>query len=536
MVRRIAQHVFIVVFGASGDLAKRKLIPALFHLVDQDLLPDGFTVLGYARTPYSDDEFRDLMIEGLREHMTSEHNQTRINARKLRAFAKNLYYQSGQYDDSESFAKLGKRIAALEKQHKIRSNRLFYLATPPEVFTSVTTLLSEHGLAAQDAVGAQGAEDRRWARLIIEKPFGHDLESAQQLNDHLLSLFSEDQIYRIDHYLGKETVQNILVFRFGNGIFEPIWNRNYIDHVQITVAESLGVEDRGGYYDQAGAIRDMVQNHVMQLVALTAMEPPVAFDGKAVRDQKVNVMQSIRPLAPAEVAQRVVRAQYVRGRVDGEVIPGYLETKGINPHSTTDTYVAWKLEIDNWRWKGVPFYLRTGKAMHAKMSEINIVFRMPPLRLFEGMADHLDLHSNILTLRIQPDEGIRLAFDAKRPGPVVDVDSVNMNFSYGSFGEAPADAYERLLLDAILGDNTLFIRRDEIETAWERVTRVLEGWRKEEKEVKKKTGEILRLPTYKAGTWGPAEADELLQRDGRHWYNPEPRQHSGRNGDKNKNE
>ncbi|MBX3015456.1 MAG: glucose-6-phosphate dehydrogenase [Caldilineaceae bacterium] len=515
-MKRMTEPVLIVVFGASGDLAKRKLIPAIYHLAAQKLLPAGFTVLGYARTAYEDAEFRALAENGLREHMTVEHSNPGIEEQLWRDFAQNLFYQSGQYDERASFDALATRIRALQRERKT-PNILFYLATPPDVFAPITSLLHETNLATPAEAPLNG-----WVRLIIEKPFGRDLQSARALNEHLLQHFQEDQIYRIDHYLGKETVQNILVFRFGNGIFEPIWNRNYIDHVQITVAESLGVGDRGGYYDESGAIRDMVQNHVMQLVALTAMEPPVAFDAQAVRDQKVNVMHSIRRLDPSGVRDYVVRAQYEAGLVNGNAVRGYLETKGIAAHSTTDTYVAWKLEIDNWRWKGVPFYLRTGKAMPTKLSEINIIFRKPPLLLFEKLYDQFHLPSNVLTLRIQPDESIVLSFDAKRPGPLVEVDPVQMSFNYNaSFGQKPADAYERLLLDALLGDSTLFIRRDEIEVAWDRVTNILAGW-EAEVSAARQAGKYLRLPQYPAGTWGPPEADRLMARDGRYWRNVKP--------------
>ncbi len=512
-MKRMTEPVLLVVFGASGDLAKRKLIPAVYHLAAQNLFPAGFTLLGYARTPYSDEAFRALAEKGLRDHMDAEHDRDGVDEALWQTFTQNLFYQSGQYDDPASFRALAERIRTLQQERKT-PNLLFYLATPPDVFEPITALLHEMELAAPQAQG--------WTRLIIEKPFGRDLQSAEALNEHLLRRFQEDQIYRIDHYLGKETVQNILVFRFGNGIFEPIWNRNYIDHVQITVAESLGVGDRGGYYDESGAIRDMMQNHVMQLVALTAMEPPVAFDAKAVRDQKVNVMHSIRRLDPSGVRDHVVRAQYEAGLVNGKPVPGYLETQGIGPHSTTDTYVAWKLEIDNWRWKGVPFYLRTGKAMPTKLSEINIIFRKPPLLLFENLYDQFHLPSNVLTVRIQPDESIVLSFDAKRPGPIVEVDPVEMSFNYSaSFGQKPADAYERLLLDALLGDSTLFIRRDEIEVAWDRITNILNGWEAETGAMRQ-AGKRLRLPQYPAGTWGPAEADRLMTRDGRYWRNVKP--------------
>jgi glucose-6-phosphate 1-dehydrogenase len=507
MEERVADPSIIVVFGASGDLAKRKLIPAPYDLYDHGLLPPDFTVLGYARTAYSDEEFRELCYEGICQYMP-----TRISNETWAKFSQCLFYQPGSYDSREAFEQLGERIAELDATRPTDGNRIFYLSTPPSVFKPIATLLSETGLARQ--------HDGSWARIIIEKPFGHDYASAADLNEHLLQHFEEDQIYRIDHYLGKETVQNILVFRFGNGIFEPIWNRNYVDHVQITVAEDIGIGSRGGYYDKSGAIRDMVQNHVMQLVALTAMEPPVAIDSKAVRDQKVNVLRAIKPLSREDVRRNVVRAQYRSGTLDGETIPGYLDAEGIDPSSTTDTFIAWRLEIDNWRWNGVPFYLRTGKALPTKMTEIVIVFRRPPLTFFSDLDDQYELPRNALTIRIQPDEGISLSFDAKRPGPIIDVDPVTMNFSYSdSFGVKNADAYERLLHDALMGDGTLFIRRDEIEVAWDRVTRVLDAWNIEDESARRR-GSRTKLPTYQPGTWGPMEAIELLARDARRWRNP----------------
>ncbi|MCC6456454.1 MAG: glucose-6-phosphate dehydrogenase [Caldilineaceae bacterium] len=507
-MKRIEQPVMLVVFGASGDLAHRKLIPALYHLAYQNLLPPNFTLLGFARTKYSDEEFREMARAGVEEYGVNG-----VDDHIWHWFSQGLFYQSGNYDDLDSFKKLAARVAKLEKQRPTNGSQLYYLATPPSVFEPITSLIYEVGLCRDDMEGQ--------LRVIIEKPFGHDLESARALNQHLLKLFREDQIYRIDHYLGKETVQNILVFRFGNGIFEPVWNRTYIDHVQITVAEALGIEDRGGYYDKSGAIRDMVQNHMMQLLALTAMEPPFAFEAEAVRDQKVNVLRAIRPIDPARVDEWVVRAQYGSGVSNGKVIPGYTQEKGVPANSTTDSYIALKLDIDNWRWKGVPFYLRTGKAMPAKLTEINIVFRRPPLMLFETVDGDKVPPSNILTLRIQPDEGIRLSFDAKRPGPNVVIERVAMDFSYREqFGSQPAaDAYERLLLDAILGDTTLFIRRDEVELAWDRITRILEGWQMQEDALKAQ-GKTAKLPTYPAGTWGPKEADELLAKDHRYWRNP----------------
>jgi glucose-6-phosphate 1-dehydrogenase len=513
-MKRTSPPCLLVVFGASGDLAMRKLLPALYHLAAQDLLDPSFTVLGFARTVMDDQKFREQAVDGLREHGRAEHDGG-LDEERIADFASRLFYQAGGYDDLEAFQTLAGRIEALDAERGTRNNHLFYLATPPNVFGSITNLLKEVGLST--------AREGGWTRLIVEKPFGRDLESAHALNEQLLGVFDEKQVYRIDHYLGKETVQNILVFRFGNGIFEPIWNRNYVDHVQITVAESLGVGSRGGYYEKSGAIRDMVQNHVMQLVALTAMEPPVAYDAESVRNQKVNVLRSIQPLDPLEVNKWVVRAQYAAGEVEGKRIPGYLDTEGIAPNSTTETFVAWKLEIDNWRWNGVPFYLRTGKALPSKVSEINVMFRRPPLMYFgnrNGRGRNGRPHArNAITLRIQPDESIILSFDAKLPGPQIDVEQVSMDFTYSkAFGDNLAEAYERLLLDAMLGDSTLFIRRDETELAWDRVTNVLEGWQLQE-EVLRKRGKQLQLPQYEAGAWGPLESDDLLARDGHHWRN-----------------
>lgn len=488
----------------------RKLLPAVFHLANQDLLDPSFTVLGFARTAMDDDKFREQAVAALREHSRAEDEGT-LREDRVADFASRLFYQTGGYDDPAAFRALAERIGKLDAERGTKGNYLFYLATPPNVFAPIAELLKEVGLSTSRNGG--------WTRLIIEKPFGHDLASAQQLNDELLRVFDEKQIYRIDHYLGKETVQNILVFRFGNGIFEPIWNRNYVDHVQITVAESLGVGSRGGYYDKSGAIRDMVQNHVMQLVALTAMEPPVTYDAESVRNQKVNVLRSIVPLDPLEVNRWVVRAQYGPGMVDGKQIPGYLQTDGIPRESTTETFVAWKLEIDNWRWSGVPFYIRTGKTLPSKVSEINVMFRRPPLMYFGNSKGRRQQSRNVITLRIQPDESIILSFDAKLPGPQIEVEQVSMDFTYSkSFGPNLAEAYERLLLDAMLGDSTLFIRRDETELAWDRVTNVLEGWQLQE-EVLRKRNKQLQLPQYEAGTWGPLESDDLLARDGHRWRN-----------------
>jgi len=505
---RMSGPALMVIFGASGDLAQRKLLPALYNLAQKGLLPDDFTIVGYSRTVYTDDAFRELARSGVEKHSDAEFQED-----EWQRFAQGIFYVAGGYDDPAGFARLKARVEELDQSRRTGRNRLFYLATPPSVYEPVSTQLGQADLV-------RPVDDSCWTRLVVEKPFGHDLPSAQALNEHLLGIFDEDQIYRIDHYLGKETVQNILVFRFANGIFEPIWNRNYVDHVQITVSESIGVEGRGGYYDKSGALRDMVQNHMMQLVSLVGMEPPVAFDAKAVRDQKVNLLRSIRPLAPEEVGQYLVRAQYSPGELNGERLPAYRDEEGVAAESTTETFVAWKLEIDNWRWNGVPFYLRTGKALPQKVSEIAIYFRRAPHMLFNSADDGDHLSRNVLLIRIQPDEGISMKISAKQPGPAVKLQPVSMAFHYGSsFGSTPPDAYQRLLLDVVLGDGTLFARRDEVEFAWDRVSRVLDGWKMQEEQAKAR-GVPYRLPTYEAGTWGPAAAEHLLGLENQSWRKP----------------
>jgi glucose-6-phosphate 1-dehydrogenase len=524
---QVSSPALMVIFGASGDLANRKLLPAIYKLSQQRLLPPNFVILGYARSPLSDDELR------LRARSSLIANpEVEFQSSEWDAFAPRLFYISGEYDDAESFMRLRDRVIQLEEQWNIGGNRLFYLSTPPSVYEPIITCLGNADLV-------KPAGGHNWTRVVIEKPFGSDLQSAHKLNDHVLSVFDEDQVYRIDHYLGKETVQNVLVFRFANGIFEPIWNRNYVDNVQITVAESIGVEGRGGYYERSGALRDMMQNHLMQLVSLTAMEPPIAFDAKAVRDQKVNLLQAIRPLRLDEVPNYVVRAQYDAGTADTRPVPAYLDEYGVASDSTTETYVAWRLEIDNWRWQGVPFYLRTGKALPRKASEISVTFRRAPHLLFDStegfdgasgqgemgvqtaiQGERLNgdsLSRNVLTMRIQPDEGITLKTLAKRPGPSVNLTPVNLEFTYGhSFGNPP-DAYQRLLLDVVLGDSTLFTRRDEVELAWQRITQVLDGWQLQEDQ-SSNGSQPFRLPKYPAGTWGPKEADGLLEKEGQLWF------------------
>jgi glucose-6-phosphate 1-dehydrogenase len=490
---RAPEPATLVIFGVTGDLAGRKLIPALERLHSGGALPASFAIVGVGRRDWGD--------AGLREAADRAVRQARGSAAAADFLAR-FHYVTGDFDDSTLYPRLGERLAEVEADRRGAANRLFYLATPPEAFGPILEGLSSAGLAAREARRAP------WARVIVEKPFGDDLASAVRLNDLVARTFDEAQIYRIDHYLGKETVQNILVFRFGNGIFEPLWNRKYIDHVQVTVAEEVGVEGRAGYYDDAGVVRDMLQNHLLQLVALVAMEPPSAFLGEAVRDEKVKVLKALEPLSARDIGRSVLRARYRAGAIGGRAVPGYLEEEGVPAASRTETWLAVRATLDNWRWAGVPFYLRSGKRMPRRASEVAIQFRDPPTRFFPQAGPEA-LAPNVLTLRIQPDEGIAIRFGAKVPGPEVRVQPVKMDFRYGSaFGTDSPDAYERLLLDALLGESTLFIRRDEVEAAWNWVGSILEAFA---------DSDGPPLLEYEAGRWGPPGADTWMAGEGRAW-------------------
>jgi glucose-6-phosphate 1-dehydrogenase len=481
-----------VLFGAAGDLTKRKLVPALFNLGKAKLLPENFAVIGVS--------VDDLSLEDFRSQVTSFLPDGSESAEALEWFRTRLFYERGDFADPNTFAKLRERLAAIDVEQHTQGNYLFYLATAPKFFAQIVQQLGGAALSRQ--------ENGCWRRVVIEKPFGHDLESAQALNRDIKQVLQENQIYRIDHYLGKETVQNIMVFRFDNAIFEPIWNRRYIDHVQITNAETVGVERRGGYFDTAGTLRDMVPNHVMQLLSLTAMESPVSFQADAVRNEQAKVLHSIQPLNSDDVLQRCVRGQYGPGLLDGEKVSAYRAEPGVAPESRTETFVALKLNIDNWRWSGVPFYLRTGKRLAQRHTEIAIQFKRTPFELFRN-APFRKLHSNTMVIQIQPVEGISLSFGAKVPGPLLRVGSVNMSFEYSKyFGADAYTGYEVLLYDCMIGDATLFQRADMVEAGWKVVDPVLDVWR---------ALPPRKFPNYASGSWGPAESDQLLELEGRQW-------------------
>jgi glucose-6-phosphate 1-dehydrogenase len=485
----------IVIFGASGDLAHRKLFPALFDLYHAGHLPESFFVIGFARSDWNDDAFRKEILADLKEI-------GKPDLTKQKKFVRHLYYRVADLDDIASFHRLSDLLKELEVKYKTQGNVMFHLAIPPEACGNVVTQLNRAHLIHPAKKGEP------WTRIIFEKPFGHDLESARQLNHDIQQHLKEEQIYRIDHYLGKETVQNVLMFRFANSIFEPIWNRQYIDHIQIMASETLGVEHRAAYYDKAGVLRDMFQNHLLQLLALCAMEPSVKFDAGQYRDEKTKVFHALRPMPKGRIKDFVVRGQYGNGRVDGKKVFGYRQEEGVDPHSQTETFVALKLFIDNWRWRGVPFYLRSGKRLNCHATEILVQFKQIPHSMFSSVPPDL-FASNILCFRIQPDEGISLRIEAKQPGPEISLASLNFNFEYRNvFHTQLMGPYERLLLDCMHGDQTLFIREDQVELSWGFIDRILEEWKKSPKE---------KFPNYESGSWGPEAANKLIESDGRRW-------------------
>ena len=494
---RVPDPCAIVLFGATGDLTHRKLVPAFYHLARGGNMPTEYAIVGFARRDWTDQQLADELAASLKHANEPDFD------RAWPEFAKHIAFSAGTFDDPKAYEALKVKLDALDGSHGTRGNRLYYLAVAPEFFSTIVEQLGNAGLIYPSQ------QDSPWSRVVIEKPFGHDLPSARALSRDVSRALAENQVYRIDHYLGKETVQNILALRFGNSIFEPIWNRRHVASVQITVAEEVGMAGgRGAYYDTAGAIRDMVQNHMMQLLCLVAMEPPVSLDADAVRNEKLKVLQGLPLWTPEDVKRHVVRARYTKGSIEGKEVPGYLEEKGVKPDSTTAPYLALRVTLNTWRWSGVPFFLRTGKRLPKRATEIAIQFHKPPTSLFEAEEDGTG-GANLLVLRIQPNEGASLAFEAKIPGSRRRLQEVRMDFRYGTaFASPPPEAYERLLLDVMLGDPTLFTRTDEVDSAWRFITAILDAWDRPD---------AAPPVDYQAGTWGPAQADELLKADGARW-------------------
>ncbi|HEX8473840.1 MAG TPA: glucose-6-phosphate dehydrogenase [Pyrinomonadaceae bacterium] len=496
---RVAEPCVVVIFGASGDLAKRKLLPALYRLVQQRLIPAESAIVGLARTPMNDDEFRALMRSAIDEYNGEE----RIDEEVWQSFAQGIFYLTSDIKNADDYRKLDELLKRLDRERGTQGNRLFYLSVAPELYRDAVGQLGQAGLTRPE---------KGWTRVVVEKPFGYDLQSARDLNTFILQHLDESQIYRIDHYLGKETVQNLLVFRFANGIFEPLWNRQYIDHVQVTNAETVGVEARGAYYEKSGVVRDMIQNHVFQVLALMAMEPPAHLGAEAVRDEKVKAMMAARPFTHERVRAETVRGQYGAGAINGEAVPAYREEKNVAPDSRTETFAMLTMYFDNWRWSGVPFFVRSGKRLPKRVTEIAIQFKDAPHQLFDEKTME-QVTPNQLVIRVQPDEGITMRFAAKVPGQTTRIRDVNMDFRYGaSFGVELAEAYERLLLDCVLGDSTLFARKDMTERGWEIVMPILEEW--------SEPHENVSFPNYEAGTWGPQSSHQLIQNTGRRWRRP----------------
>ncbi|HYL46771.1 MAG TPA: glucose-6-phosphate dehydrogenase [Candidatus Limnocylindrales bacterium] len=497
----------MAIFGAGGDLTKRKLMPALYNLAAGKLLPEKFAIIGISREDLSTDQFRQAATQDIKDFSTMP-----VDAARWDWFVKRLYYMKGDFNDPNAYKKLADLLAQVDREQATEGNRLYYLATSPAFFAVVVKQLGAAGLA--------NSEEGGWKRVVIEKPFGQDLASAMALNREVAQVLQENQIFRIDHYLGKETVQNILAFRFANGIFEPVWNRRYVDHMQITVAEELGVELRGDYYDRAGALRDMIPNHIFQLITLSTMEPPISFEASAVHDEQTKILHAIQPLNPEQVITHAVRGQYGDGAIDGKPVPAYRHEPRVAPDSSTETFVAMALSIDNWRWAGVPIYLRTGKRLAGRVTEVVIRFRKPPFVLFRKTSV-ARIPSNELVLNIQPNEGISLSFEAKIPGPTVRLGAVDMDFEYADyFGSIPSTGYETLLYDCMMGDPTLFQRADMVEAGWAVVQPILDVW---------KALPPREFPNYPAGSWGPQAAFDLLKRDGREWRDPLRKRGAARN-------